>query len=75
MFNIIKHHIEDRVKMAIAEEIVKIFRPNRQEDGDKKYTIEEKEKLEEMRKIKGDVKVLSPDHKQPSKRTEDTTAS
>lgn len=57
--------------MAIAQEIVKRFRPNKQTQ-DKKYTKEEKEKLQEMRKIKGDVKVPSPDYKQRHEKTENT---
>lgn len=72
MFNNIKHHIANRVKMAIPQEIVKIFRSNKKTE-DKTYTKEEKEKLQEMRKIKGDVKVLSPDYKQLRKKTKDTT--
>jgi hypothetical protein len=61
IFNSIKHHKENRIKMAFVE-LVKKFKSSKQEN--KALTAEEKEKVEKMKKIKGDVKVLSPDYKQ-----------
>jgi hypothetical protein len=71
MLNTIKHLIENGIKMAFAEQIGKLIRHRKRDD--EIFTKEEKEKLKKMRKIKGDVKVLSPDYKQPPKQTDDST--